>query len=353
MKKVFTVLVSAILAIAMAISMVACGGSGTGPLDTPQNFKIDATGKYSFDEVSGADRYSLNIYSADVYDAETHTLAEGASATYSATLRQASGTVSGLDSIPWNSYIAVLQAKPASGSEREDSAETTATFAKGGKLSTPEFYVFAGTLMNMGSGEGGENPPAPDGEGGNPAAPGEEGGNPAAPGGEGGTPAGPGGMDSGNEGEPPASGGEGGNPAGPGGMDSGNEGESTPKLYIVINTDNYLKNAFATEAVFSFAYEVYADEAMTDLLYEEDCFADNIVPAGFTLYSGNEATIDISDFWTEEYTTWYVRVKANGNAERNVTESDWTELFEITFNNTSTVPFDYGFGRESNVGNFG
>ena len=123
--------------------------------------------------------------------------------------------------------------------------------------------------------------------------------------------------------------------------------------YIVINTDNYLKNAFATEAVFSFAYEVYADEAMTDLLYEEDCFADNIVPAGFTLYSGNEATIDISDFWTEEYTTWYVRVKANGNAERNVTESDWTELFEITFNNTSTVPFDYGFGRESNVGNFG
>lgn len=315
MKKVISVLASILLAAVMAVSIAACGG-GTGALDTPQNFTIDASGAYAFDAVSGADRYTLNVYRASDYDTATDTVAEGATAEFTATLRTNSGTVSGLSSIPWDSYVAVLQARAANDSSREDSGVATATFAKGGKLSTPEFWVYAGTAMSMGPGPGEED--SGDGEDVSQDVP-----------------------ESGTGEEGPSEGG--------GFPGMGGSSDATPMLYIVINTDNYLTMAFANEAVYSFAYEVYADEAMTELLYSEDVFADNIQEASFTLYSGNEATIDISEFWTEEYTTWYVRVKANGNEAQNVEESDWTELFEITFNNTSTVPFDYGFGRESNI----
>ena len=336
MKKVLAFIAASIMAVIMAATAAACGGGGTGPLDTPENFSIDGTGKYSFDSVSGADRYSLDIYSADDYDVKTNTVAEGASAVFSSTLRNNSGTVAGLSDIAWDSYVAVLQAVAGKDSGREDSDVATATFAKGGKLSTPEFWVFAGTAGGFGPGPGSgeENPPAPDGGGEEAPAMLADAETPEMPG-EGG-------------GNPPASG-EGGGFPGMGGSDS----DSSPQLYIVINTDNYLMNAFATEAVFSFAYEVYADIDMKELLYEEDVFADNIQPASFTLYSGNEATIDISDYWSDEDVTWYVRVKANGNAERNVEESEWTKLFRITFNNKNTVPFDYGFGRASNMGGSG
>ena len=297
MKKFKFAIVCCVVAI-LAFSLAACGSDGSEKFGS---FTLKADGSYSFTG-SGAASYSLNVYKTDDFDAANKKPVDGADAKATAKLSKTSGKDAQIAALPFGRYTATLS--PAGSDEI-----AVASFVKGGKLSVPEFCVFAGVAMNMG--------PKPD-DGGAPAAQADEGETPAPPAG-------------------------------------GDTETKTPKLHIVINTDNYLaKIAYPTEAVYSFAYEVYADKAMTSKLYSQAKFADNIEPAGFTLYTNNEATIDLEDkYWTADSVTWYVRVKANGNAEDEVVESDWSELMEITFDNTSTVPFDYGFGRPSQMGNFG
>lgn len=122
-----------VLAIAsLSFILTACG-------EDDAKFTISEAGKYSFGQVSGADKYVLEVYKTG--DLNNGAIPEGATAVMTQETKATSGTASCLTSQPWNDYTVFLFS--VEGSTRTQQGNVQVFWGKGGTLSAPTLSASA------------------------------------------------------------------------------------------------------------------------------------------------------------------------------------------------------------------
>lgn len=96
--------------------------------------------------------------------------------------------------------------------------------------------------------------------------------------------------------------------------------------------DQYEKS----EGIYGYEVEVYDNEACSGEPYQAETLE---VTGGNSSYEGNAFTFSIPEGTKGNAVTYYVRAKAKGNEELNVSESEWGETVKVEIDGES-----FGFG---------